>query len=204
MPPRVDGAPTYRPAVPYLPTRRRDIVPNSQPPPITLLISTPEQAGAARDDGGSEGDEKFLPQENCRAYIWMRGGLDRAESKLVVLLLAIGEETDVCARFLGYSGCVRLYEYTESSISPLYPAKLKNRFYIPCITEICALILKFLNILRCGYRLMNIQRVRERDTVHSRIIGYLCAAAIVVCICMRASVCVTLSIGISCDSHRVV
>lgn len=35
--------------LPYLPTlRRRDIVPNSQPPPITLLIPTPEQADARR------------------------------------------------------------------------------------------------------------------------------------------------------------
>lgn len=44
----------------YLPTlRRRDIVPNSQPPPITLLIPTPEQANARRQRRRAD---KFLPK----------------------------------------------------------------------------------------------------------------------------------------------
>lgn len=104
MPPRVDGAPTYRPAVPhlstYLPTRRRDIVPNSQPPPITLLISTPEQAGAAASR------REVFADEDCRsrAYIWMRG-LVQTESELVVLLAIVKRERetdDVMCNFLSH------------------------------------------------------------------------------------------------------
>jgi len=93
--------------------RRRDIVPNSQPPPITLLIPTPEQADARRQGLGARSFCPRLPE----AGIHMDAGTHPARAGISVISDP-GDRTD--GRFHLFFCALRIqeiYDYVTISFT---------------------------------------------------------------------------------------